>query len=101
MNAGPPYLFANPNPNSKTPFNTDWNTKDVEFFELYAGPITTRYGEVFWQGLPPVPLPPDIVSRFDNKAMAIVKRIKSFGLMDSLTNLFPSMQSTITITSHG
>jgi len=72
MNAGPPYLFANPNPNSKTPFNTDWNTKDVEFFELYAGPITTRYGEVFWQGLPPVPLPPDIVSRFDNKAMAIV-----------------------------
>jgi hypothetical protein len=38
---------------------------------VYAGPITTRYGEVFWQGLPTVPLPPDIVQKYDGKTIAI------------------------------
>ena len=40
--------------------------------QVYAGPITTTYGEVFWTGLPPAPLPADLVKRFDDKVMAIV-----------------------------
>lgn len=41
-------------------------------FQVYAGPITTTYGEVFWTGLPPAPLPAHLVKRFDNKVMAVV-----------------------------
>jgi hypothetical protein len=38
----------------------------------YVGPISHLYGEVWWTALPEVPLPPDIVKRFDGKAIAIV-----------------------------
>ena len=53
-------------------FDTDFGTKNAEYFDVYAGPISTRYGEVFWQGLPAVPLPDAIVKRFANKTIAIV-----------------------------
>ena len=73
MNGGGEYLFQNPNtaPTAgkfETQYGKRWSE---EFFDVYAGPISTRYGEVFWQGLPAVPLPADIVSRFDGKAIAI------------------------------
>jgi len=42
-----------------------------EYFEVYAGPISTRYGEVFWRGLPAVPVPEEIQKRFDGKTIAI------------------------------
>jgi hypothetical protein len=72
MNGGGDYLFQNPNPKSAGKFDTRYNRRwSEEFFDVYAGPISTRYGEVFWQGLPAVPLPADIISRFDGKAMAI------------------------------
>ena len=38
---------------------------------MYAGPISTRYGEVFWRGLPPAPVPAEIQKRFDGKVIAI------------------------------
>eukprot|EP00462_Mataza_sp_D1_P024841 CAMPEP_0175128078 /NCGR_PEP_ID=MMETSP0087-20121206/4735_1 /TAXON_ID=136419 /ORGANISM="Unknown Unknown, Strain D1" /LENGTH=719 /DNA_ID=CAMNT_0016410113 /DNA_START=120 /DNA_END=2279 /DNA_ORIENTATION=+ len=44
----------------------------VEYFEVYAGPITTTYSEVFWTALPEIKLPLDLVKRFDGKAMAVV-----------------------------
>ena len=31
-----------------------------------------RYGEVFWTMMDPVPLSPDLVSRFKDKTMAVV-----------------------------
>ena len=44
----------------------------VENFTIYAGPITSTYGEVFWTSLPQVRLPDDIVARFKGKGMAVV-----------------------------
>ena len=74
MNSGG-YLFQNPNPKSSKQYDTDYGTRypgsQREYFEVYAGPISTRYGEVFWRGLPSVPLPEDIVRRFDNRTIAI------------------------------
>ena len=32
----------------------------------------SRYGEVFWQMMDPVPLDPDLVAKFNDKIMAIV-----------------------------
>ncbi len=74
MNGGDPYIIANGLPSSGggPQFDTDFGTKNAEYFDVYAGPISTRYGEVFWQGLPAVPLPDAIVKRFANKTMAIV-----------------------------
>ncbi len=74
MNVGQDYLIQNRNTAPGAGFfNTSYASRPgVEFFELYAGPISTRYGEVFWEGLPDVPLPPEIVSRFAGKTMAIV-----------------------------
>lgn len=72
MNGGGEYLIANHNPNSSRRFETAYPRRPTEeFFDVYAGPVSTRYGEVFWQGLPAVPLPEDIVSRFAGKAIAI------------------------------
>lgn len=42
------------------------------YFDVYSPPITTLYSQVFWKGLAPVELPKDIVSRFDNKGMAVI-----------------------------
>ena len=42
-----------------------------EYFDVVAGPIVTRYAEVFWTHLPTVPLPQDIVDRFDGQVMMI------------------------------
>ena len=36
---------------------------------LRYGTIATTYGEVFWTGLPPAPLPVNLVKPFDNKVM--------------------------------
>ena len=68
------YLLA-PTPKGSA---TQWSTnfKDypggVESFEFYTGSISSTYGEVFWTGLPEVPLPEDIVQRFEGKGMAVV-----------------------------
>ena len=43
-----------------------------ESFDIYIGPINSTYGEVFWTGLPETKLPPEIVSRFAGKGMAVV-----------------------------
>eukprot|EP00051_Salpingoeca_urceolata_P006257 m.83058 g.83058 ORF g.83058 m.83058 type:complete len:214 (+) comp14750_c0_seq2:9-650(+) len=72
MNKGGAYLIANPNIAAKTQFDTDYGTKNAEYFDVYAGPVTTRYGEVFWRSVDAVPLPKQIIKRFDGKAMAIV-----------------------------
>lgn len=55
--------------------NFSTNFKDypggVEYFEVYHGPITSHYGEVWWTSTSN-DLPPDVVKRFDGKVMAIV-----------------------------
>jgi hypothetical protein len=44
----------------------------VEYFEVYAGPVKSTYGEVFWTSLPEIELPSELVKRFDGKGMAFV-----------------------------
>jgi hypothetical protein len=63
-----------PTPHAKGRFNTNWSEYPggVEYFDVHLGPITTLYSQVWWKTLPTVPLPPELVSRFDKRAMAIV-----------------------------
>merc|ERR1711892_196367 len=46
--------------------------KDVEYFDAYSPPISTKYGEVFWTMMDPVPLDKELVERFSGKTMAVV-----------------------------
>jgi len=70
MNLGGEYLIGNQETGIQ--YNTSFENKNAEYFEVYAGPISTVYGEVFWQGLPVVQLPADIIKRFDNKTISIL-----------------------------
>jgi len=62
------YLFANPDPTSSTKYSTEYTD---EYFDVYSPPIQSRYGEVFWTMMDPVPLPDDIIKRFENKTIVI------------------------------
>lgn len=58
-------------------FNTKWSEYKneqggVEFFDVYMGPITHLYGQVWWKALPENPLPAELVQRFEGKGMAVV-----------------------------
>ena len=44
----------------------------VESFDLYVGPITSLYSQVWWTGLPPVELPDAVKKQFNDSAMAIM-----------------------------
>jgi hypothetical protein len=43
----------------------------VEYFDVYSPPIRSRYGQTFWTMMDAVPLPREIVERFDGRVMAI------------------------------
>ena len=67
-------ISATPNAPKGETFNTKYAEYDkagVEYFDVYMGPITHRYSEVFWTSLPETPVPADIVKRFAGKGMAI------------------------------
>ena len=56
-------------------YSTKWSEYrsalgSLEYFEVHLGPMQTLYSQVWWQTLPSLPLPPDLVKRFDGKAMA-------------------------------
>ena len=40
--------------------------------DVYSPEISTKYGEVFWTMMDPVPLDKDIVDKFSGKIMAVV-----------------------------
>ena len=63
-----------PNAPKDSTFNTKWSEYPggVEYFEVELGPITTLYSEVWWKNVPTLPLPDDLVKRFEGKGMAIV-----------------------------
>eukprot|EP00041_Stephanoeca_diplocostata_P025952 m.691955 g.691955 ORF g.691955 m.691955 type:complete len:857 (+) comp22858_c0_seq1:64-2634(+) len=60
-----PYTIANP----LTPASAVRKFRG-EYFEMYGSWQTTRYADVDWHP-DPVPLPSDIIKRFDDKVMAI------------------------------
>ena len=58
-------------------FNTKWSEYKnelggVKSFDVYMGPISHLYGQVWWKELPEQPIPADIVARLKGKAIAIV-----------------------------
>ena len=40
--------------------------------QVYSPPISTKYSEVYWTMMDPVPMDKDLVARFQGKTMAIV-----------------------------
>ena len=48
--------LTTPTPNAKGSFNTKWNDYPggVEYFEVYLGPITSLYSQVWWKNVPAV-----------------------------------------------
>eukprot|EP00658_Telonema_sp_P-2_P022442 TRINITY_DN18969_c0_g1_i6.p1 TRINITY_DN18969_c0_g1~~TRINITY_DN18969_c0_g1_i6.p1 ORF type:complete len:756 (-),score=152.50 TRINITY_DN18969_c0_g1_i6:372-2639(-) len=69
------YMLAD-TPGSHASANWSTSFKDypggVEFFEVYAGPITSTYSQVFWTALPEIHLPDNLKARFKGKGMAVV-----------------------------
>ena len=71
------YLITpTPKPTTGT-FSTKWSdykndAGQLEYFESYVGLITHTYAQVWWKDLPAVPLPDDLIKRFEGKAMAII-----------------------------
>lgn len=53
------------------PYNTDFATKGMEYFDIWGPEIATLYGQVFWADQLMQPLPPDIVKRFTGKTIAV------------------------------
>ena len=67
------YIISNANTISEHPWSGDYSKfEDVEYFDVYSPPISSKYGEVFWTMMDPVPLDKDLVERFNGKAMAVV-----------------------------
>ena len=73
VNMNGDYLISNPDPLAPNPWSGDYSKfDDIEFFEVYSPPISTKYSEVFWTMMDPVPLGPELVARFAGKTMAVV-----------------------------
>ena len=71
MNAGVVYTIANPRSNEDNTAPPASFPYYGEFFEVLTPPITYNYSEVFWRTIGPVPLPDDIVERYNGSAMAV------------------------------
>jgi hypothetical protein len=84
-----------PTPKAFGNYSTKWSEYPggVEYFEVYMGPITSLYSQVsklhatntikprrlimpfsqvWWKQLDDVPLPPELVQRFEGKGMAVM-----------------------------
>jgi hypothetical protein len=65
------YIVSTGGQGPTTGFNDDFASKGHQFFDVWAPEIATHYGEVFWTDQGALPIPADIVSKFDGKVMAI------------------------------
>jgi hypothetical protein len=71
MNAGGiPYGISNPDPANPQGYKANFENVSMEYFDVYAI-VETRYSQVYWTRDAPVPLPADLIKRFDGKVMAI------------------------------
>lgn len=68
------YGISNPNYTDNVQFSTSYSTinSSTEYFDVYSPVITSQYAMVYWTMMPPVPLPANIVKRFNGKKIAIV-----------------------------
>lgn len=76
-NLNGPYLVS-PTPNgakAQPKFASSFAAygKGVKYFDAYSAPFETLYSQVWWAGLPPLPLPKEVVDEFEGgKVMAVV-----------------------------
>lgn len=90
MNRGVAYRVANALPGHEDDPRGFWPTSS--FFEVLSPPIKSRYAGVVWRVLEPVPLPADIVKKYNNSAMAVtgfevdVVRLGKDGVAASVPN---------------
>ena len=66
------YYISNPNTSTLTQFSTIYSEQyhnNVEYFDVYSDPITSKYGEVYWTLMNPVSLSPNIKNRFHHKCL--------------------------------
>merc|ERR1712110_9411 len=67
------YLLSNANTDSGTKWDSAYaKFENVEYFDAYSPVINTKYSEVFWTMMDPVPLDQDLIDKFKGKTMAIV-----------------------------
>ena len=65
------YLLSNSHPNGK--WDSSYNKfDDIEYIDVYSPEISTKYGEVYWTMMDPVPLDKDVVDKFSGKIMAVI-----------------------------
>jgi hypothetical protein len=77
MNAGGiAYGISNPDPSDPTGYKANFENVSMEYFDVY-GIVETRYSQVYWTRDAAVPLPADIIKRFDGKVMAITGEMPS------------------------
>jgi len=62
------YRIANPAPGYET---HAFGFASSASFEVLSPPIRSRYSEVVWRTLAPVPLPPDIIAQYNSSVMAV------------------------------
>ena len=57
------YDISNRNTSSNKKFSTQFNkiNPNVEYFDVYSPPITSRYADVYWTMMDPVKLPQNII----------------------------------------
>ena len=66
------YLLSNSHPNGKWDSNYAKFGDDLEYMDVYSPVISTKYSEVYWTMMDPVPLDKDVVEKFKGKIMAVV-----------------------------
>mmetsp|Transcript_19469 Transcript_19469/g.23306 ORF Transcript_19469/g.23306 Transcript_19469/m.23306 type:complete len:842 (-) Transcript_19469:99-2624(-) len=52
-------------------YNTDYKSRNMQYFDVYTPELATHYGEVFWTGMGKNKLPDDIIQKFQGKTIAI------------------------------
>ena len=67
MNAGLPYFVANAAPGHE---NVPRGFHGGGYFEVCSPPIKSRYAGVVWRVLDPVPLPAEVVAKYNGSVMA-------------------------------
>merc|ERR1712025_1465784 len=73
LNMNGEYLISNPNTVSGIEWSSDYRKyENVEYMDVYSPPISSRYGDVFWTMMDPVPLDGEFVKRFDGRSVAFV-----------------------------
>merc|ERR1712223_1850227 len=67
------YLLSNANTDSPQKWDSSYaKFENVEYFDAYSPVINSKYSEVYWTMMDPVPLDQEIIDKFKGKTLAIV-----------------------------